>query len=113
LLWPSAMRALAGDIDIEESATRHRRAGRDAELTHRHARTIVHAVDCVAGKALEQIIFQHGERAADTFLARLEDEVHRAIEVARFRQVTRSTQQHSGVAIMTAGMHLAMILAAV
>ena len=73
----------------------------------------MHAVDRVAGKALEQIVLQHGQRAADAFLAGLEDEVHRAVEVARLRQVARGAEQHRGVAVMAAGVHLAVVAAAI
>ena len=45
----------------------------------------------------------------EPFLGRLEDEVHRAVEVARLGQVARGAEQHRGVAVMAAGMHLARL----
>ena len=90
-------------------AARDARAG--DELAHRQAGTVVHAVDRVAGKTLEQPVLQHLQRAAEAFLGRLEDEVHRAVEVARLRQVFRRAQQHRGVAVMAAGVHPARVLA--
>jgi hypothetical protein len=107
------MRTLAGDGDIEKPATGHRGDGHDAVLANRHARAIVHAVHRIAWEALEQIIVEHGERAADAFLAGLEDEVHRAIELARLGQIARRAEQHGGVSVMPAGVHRALIAAAI
>src|SRR5262249_5602692 len=46
---------------------------------------------------------------APALLRRLEDEVHGALEVAGLRQVFGGAQQHGGVAVMAAGMHLAVV----
>ncbi len=114
LLRPRAVRALAGDGDVEERAAGHRRGrGVMAYLPDRHAGPVVHAEDRIAGEPLEQPVLQHGERAADAFLAGLEDEIHRAVEVARLRQVARGAQQHGGVAVVAAGVHAAGVAAAV
>ena len=47
------------------------------------------------------------------FFGRLEDEVHRAVEVAVLGEVLRSGEQHGGVAVVAAGVHLARVLAGV
>ena len=59
----------------------------------------------VTGEAVEQPLLHHHFAAAAILLRRLEDEVHRSIEIAGFRQVARSAEQHGGMAVMAAGMH--------
>ena len=103
----------AGDGDVEESAAGGAGVGAGDELADRQPRPVVHAVHGVAGKAFEQAVLQHRQRAADAFLGRLEDEVDGAVEVARLREVLRRAQQHRGVAVMTAGVHPAGVLAGV
>ena len=76
------------------------------------SRAVVDGEDGVAGKTLEQPILQHRQRAADTFLAGLEDEIDRAVEGARLGQIARGAQQHRGVPVMAAGVHPARIAAA-
>src|SRR6476661_6365853 len=51
--------------------------------------------------------------AAQCLLGGREDEVHGAFEIAGLRQVLRGAQQHGGVAVMAAGMHLAVVGGAV
>ncbi len=82
-------------------------------LMSKNAPPVVHAVDGVAGEAFEQPVLQHLQRAADALFGRLEDEVDGAVEVPRFRQVLGRAQQHRGVAVMAAGVHLAGVLAGV
>ena len=65
------------------------------------------------GKRCKKIVLQHGERTADTLLAWLKDEIHRAVEVARLRQIARGTEQHRGVTVMAACVHLSRIAAAI
>ena len=79
--------------------------GRIANLPTGMPGMIVHAEHRVAGKALEQLVLEHRQRAAEPFLGRLEDEVHRAVEVARLGEIARRAEQHGGVAVMAAGVH--------
>jgi hypothetical protein len=51
---PRAVRAAAGDVDVEEGAARHHRPRAHGEAPERHARAIVHAEERLAGKAAEQ-----------------------------------------------------------
>ena len=106
-LRPRAVRAPPAHGDIEERAPGHLRTRRDRELAQRHVGPVVDGVDRVAGKPLEQPVLQHRQGPAGALLAGLEDEVHRAVEVAGFRQVSRRAQQHRGVPVMAAGVHLA------
>jgi len=46
-------------------------------------------------------------RAPPPFFGGLEDQVHRAVEIAVPREVLRRRQQHGGVAVVAAGVHLA------
>jgi hypothetical protein len=71
----------------------------------------VHAEHRVAGEEVEEAVFQHLARAGQAFFGRLEHQVQDAVEVARGRQVARRRQQHGGVAVVAAGVHLAEHLA--
>ena len=64
------------------------------------------AEDRVAGKPLEKPFVDHlsGARLAH-LLGRLEDEVHRAAENARARQVPGRCKQHRGVPVVSARVH--------
>jgi hypothetical protein len=105
-LRPRAVRALAGDANVEEGAARHHRTGAHRELPQRQARPVVHAENGIARKFLEQAVLDHGLGAAQALLGRLEDEMHAAVEVARLGQVARRAEQHGGVPVVAAGVHL-------
>jgi hypothetical protein len=81
--------------------------GREAELPDAKPRPVVHAEHRVAREALEQAVVDHLLRAGAAFLGRLEDEIDGAVERLDLRQVLGRTQQHRGVAIMAARVHLA------
>ena len=82
------------------------RAGADGEVTDREARHVVHAVNHIARELLEQAFLDHHARATEAFLGGLEDEVDGAAEVGRRRKLPGRAQQHRGVPVMAAGMHL-------
>jgi len=69
----------------------------------------VHPEDPVHGEAVEQPFLDHDLAAAAQFLGRLEDDVDGAGEVARLGEVAGRTEQHGGVAVVTAGMHHARV----
>ena len=71
----------------------------------------MHAEHRLHGETLEQAILDHLARPASAFLGRLEDQVDRAIEITVLRQVLRRRQQHGGVAVVAAGVHLARVSA--
>ena len=77
------------------------------------ARPVVRAEDRLHRESLEQAVLDHFARAAAAFLGWLEDEVDRAVEVAVARQVLRGGEQHGRVAVVTAGVHPAGVLARV
>src|SRR3546814_13491502 len=67
---------------------------------------VVHPEDAVDGEQLEQPILHHDPAAGDVLLGGLEDEAYRTVEVPRLGEVARRAEQHGGVPIMAAGMHL-------
>ncbi|MNI68317.1 hypothetical protein D3C73_1240030 [compost metagenome] len=67
--------------------------------------------DGVAGKALEQAVFDHGARARlAAFLGGLEDAVDGAVELGVMRQVPGGGKQDGGVAVVAAGVHAVVVL---
>mgnify|MGYP003326132312 CR=1 FL=1 len=65
--------------------------------------------DAIAGKAREEPVAHHRACAAETFLGRLEDEVDGAGEVGIAREVLRGAEQHRGVPVVAAGVHLVLV----
>src|ERR1700757_3291634 len=112
-LRAGAMRAAACDGDFEISATRHHRAGADLKFTDIKPRTVVHAKDRIARKAVEKPVLDHRLTPADPLLGGLEDEMHGTVEIAGFGEVARGTKKHRRVPVMSAGMHSALVTRAV
>ena len=83
------------------------------ELAHRHARPVVRAEDGLHRELVEQAVLHHLARAAAAFFGRLEHQVHGAVEVAVLAQMLGRRQQHRGVAVVAAGVHLAGVRARV
>jgi len=55
-------------------------------------------------------VVDHLAAAAAALLGRLEDHDRGAVEIARLGEILRGTEQHRGVAVVAAGVHLAGIL---
>ena len=102
-----AVRADALHHDLEDVVGGHHRARAHGEVADRDARPVVHAVDALDRELLEQPLLDHHPAAALVLLGRLEDEIDRAVEVPGLGQVLGGAQQHHGVAVMAAGVHLA------
>ncbi len=85
----------------------HDRPAADRELPGGQAGVVVHAVDLLDAEAVHQPVLDHGEAAGAALLRRLEDHHRRAGEVARLGEILRGAEQHGGVAVMAAGVHLA------
>jgi hypothetical protein len=66
-----------------------------------------HATD---DSAIRSKASHFGTQPAQTLFDRPEDDVHRAIDIARDRQISGGTRQHGGVVIATAGMHATRML---
>ena len=107
MMRPRRVPALAFDLDREAVGRRHQRARPDRELADRQARIIVHAVDFLDAEALHQAVLDHGLAAGAALLGRLEDHHRGAGEIARLGEIARGAEQHGGVAVMAAGVHLA------
>ena len=71
----------------------------------------MHAKDGFHFELLKQTVFDHFAGAAAAFFGGLENGVHRAVKVAVLGQVLRSGQQHGGVAVVAASVHLARVAA--
>ena len=110
---PRAVRAAPGDRDVEKRAARHHRTRADLELADGEAGTVVHAENRIARKLVEEAVLDHRLAAAEPLFGRLEDEMHGAVEIASLRELPRRAQQHRRVAVMTAGVHPALMLRAV
>ena len=82
-------------------------AGPDGEGADRQARHVVHAVDLLDAEAVHQAVVDHRLAAAAAFLGGLEDHHRGAVEIARLGQVVGGAEQHRGVAVVAAGVHLA------
>jgi hypothetical protein len=67
---------------------------------------IVHAVNGLDRKFLEQALLDHATSAAGTLLRWLEDEMDGAGEIPSLSKVFRGPEKHRHVAVMTTTMHL-------
>ncbi len=101
------MRALALDLDHQLVHGRHQRSRTNREAAQRNAGNVVHAVDLIDGETIHQAILDHRRRAGAALFRRLEDDDGVTGEIAGLGEITRRTQQHRGVAVVAAGMHLA------
>ena len=81
--------------------------GPNGNLPRFITRNIMERENRIAGKALEQPLFDHALSPAHIFFGRLKNQVHCSIKIQAFGQVARRPQQHGGVAVMATGMHLA------
>ena len=90
----------------------HDRPRHRAELADRQPGPVVHAVDRIAGELLEQTLLDHHAPAALVLLGRLEDEVYGAVEGARLGEILRRAEQHGGVPVVAARVHLAVVVGA-
>lgn len=112
LLRLGAVAADTVDRDARLVDRRHDRPFAQRELAEGQVRLVVEREDGVAGEFLEQPLLHHDLRPAEILLRRLEDQVHRAVEIAPLGNRLGRAEQHGGVAVMTAGMHLAGVLLA-
>ena len=101
------MGAIAMNFDVKEIGAGHRRPRQDRDLAVIEIGRVVQAIDLVAGKSVEQPVLDHGTRAAEPFLGRLENEMHGAVEILSFGEIARGAEQHGGVAVMAAAVETA------
>ena len=67
----------------------------------------MHSEDLADAEAVEQAVADHGACAGPALLRRLKDHDGRTCEVTGFGEVFGRAQQHRGMAVMAAGVHLA------
>ena len=99
------MAATACDLDGDAVCRGHHGARVDANRARLHGGPVVHGVDGLHRKAVKQSVFHHHPRTGKAFLARLEYQHGRAVEVTRLREVTRSSHQHGRVSVVAATVH--------
>ncbi len=104
-----AMTPASVDRDLDAVGRSHRRARRDADAPGRQTGPVVQREHLVRRETHEESIVDHGFRTGVALLPRLEDEVRRAVEIARLVQVTRSREQHRRVSIVAAAVHPAVV----
>ena len=103
----------AFDDDLELVAGGHHRPRAHGKFANLGARPVMHAEHRLHREFLEQPVFDHLAGAATAFFGGLENQVNRAIKIAVFGEVLGRCQQHGGMAIVPAGVHLARMLAGV
>ncbi len=107
LVGHGSVAALAAYADFKAHGRCHDGADTHGHLALRQRWPVVQGKHGIAGEALEQAVFHHGLGARTTFFRRLEDQVDGAVKVGVFCQQGGCSQQHGGVAVMAAGVHLA------
>ncbi len=101
------MAALALDADRHLIGRGEHRALAQREGAERQVWHVVHAIDFLDAERLHQPVVDHRLGAAAAFFGRLENDDRRTGEIARRGEIARGAQQHRGVAVVAAGVHLA------
>ena len=99
------MPSLAGHLDRDAVSRGHHGPGIHAHHAGPHLRPVVHAVDRLHRKPVEQAILDHGLGTGKTFLTRLEDQHRGAVELARLSKIARRAHQHRRVPVVAAAVH--------
>ena len=95
------------DLDVDGIGRGHDRTGPDRERADRNARTVMHAVDLIDGEAVHQPVLDHRRGAGAALFRRLKDHDRVAGEIPGLGEIAGRAEQHRGMAVMAAGMHLA------
>ena len=103
----AGMAALAVNGDLDVVGGSEHRAGGGREMAFGETRHVVHAVDLLDVPAGHHAVLDHRLAATAAFLGGLEDHHSGAVEIARLGEIFCRAEQHRGVAIMAAGVHLA------
>ena len=74
----------------------------DTNMAARHARNVVKRIDFIAREPLEQSVRQHGARAFQKFLSRLENEDGRTLKIVPAGKIRRRRQEGDRMPIVTA-----------
>ena len=103
------MGAAALDADIPAVGGGEQRARSRRDLADRDPGLVVEGKHRIARKFVEQPFFDHHPAAAPALFGRLEDQMHGALEIPGRGEVSGGAEQHRRVAVMTAGVHLAVM----
>ena len=101
------------DADVEAVGGGEHRPGAGRHVADRKAGLVVHREHGIAREFVEQPLLHHDPATAEPLLAGLENEMHGAVEIARRGEIARRAEQHRGMPVMAAGMHLAVMRRAV
>ena len=107
------MSAQPFDPDVDRIRRGHDRTGPDCKRADRNSGTIVHAIDLIDGETVHQPVLDHGGSARAALFRRLEDHDGVAGEIPGLREITGRAEQHRGMPVMAASMHLARCLGCV
>ena len=88
---------------------RHQRSSLGDKGAERHIGQVMHAIDRFHGKFFEQALLDHAPGAAFIFFSRLKNKIDNAVKIARSGKFGDRRQQHRRMAVMTAGVHFAVI----
>ena len=113
LVRAGGVAAEALDPDVDRVGRGHDRTRADGKGADRNPRAVMHAVDLLDAEPVHQPVLDHRRRARTALLGRLEDHDRVAGEIPGLGQIPRCTQKHRGVAVMAAGVHLALRLGGV
>src|SRR6266702_1978090 len=106
------MRAYSLDFNAEFVTRRHDRTFGHAEVARRHTWPIMDAEHCIYRKLDEQTIVDHCLCAGAALFGGLENEHDRAVKFAVFCQMPRCAEEHRGMPIVAACVHLSVVLRA-
>ena len=87
----------------------HDGTGAHCELAGFERWEIVDGIHGINRKALEESVCDHRPRSFTVLFGGLENEGHATIEISIAGEILGGTQQHRGVTIVAAGVHLAVI----
>ena len=107
------MSAQPFDLDVDGIGRGHDRTGPDRKRADRNSRTIMHAVDLIDGEAVHQPVLDHRGGARAALFRRLKDHDRIAGEIPGLGEIAGRAEQHRGMPVMAAGMHLARRLGGV
>src|SRR5690554_1871177 len=99
------MTALACQGQTENIECSHHRTRMNGSRAHGQAWPVMHAVNRLHGKTLEQSVFDHYPCATFVFFCRLENKINSSCKIRIGCQSLCCTQQHRRMTIMTTGMH--------
>src|SRR6516165_4467847 len=108
-LGTRSVRTATDNSNVKKGTASHHRARSDRELADGETRCIVHAEDRIAREIIEHSFAHHRLGTAEALFCRLEDEMDRPIESTCLSEIAGCTEQHRGVAVMTASMHASII----